>query len=460
MPDLRAPELAAADRSRVATDAGGSIVVNRALNRSPVDSRTGLVRWVNDIPIEPGEPNIFNASVKMADISRYNPQPCYDNNGGSGLTREQARNAAIGEGLERYCCAVYNRDNLLCGTVGTLCRDHEICPPQGFALFHPDQPGRIPRPDENTPIAWVWGWSLSSKRPVLVPASLVYMPYFPCFPEQGEQVAGPTMSTGLACARSTDEAVLRGAYECVERDSVMIMWMNRLPVPRVDIRSHPRVRRLYEERLQRDGLRYILLQTTTDIPIPSFFCLLIDERRSPPMISAGGAASLDPAHAAAKAMTEAVQTREWAKFLGARGRKFEFAVDFSDIRDFEDHVALYAFGDMLHAIEFLLEEPFEPLSSCWESAASGDTARDLERVVAIFAERRMDVIALDLTTPDVAECGLRVTRAMIPALQPLDADYLHRFLGGHRLYEVPCRMGYTEFPTTIENLNPYPHPYP
>jgi ribosomal protein S12 methylthiotransferase accessory factor len=434
--------------------------VNRASYRSPVDSRTGLIRWVSDIPIEPGEPKIFNASVKMADISRYNPHPCYDNNGGSGLTREQARSAAIGEGLERYCCAVYDKNDFICGTTGILCREHAICPSREFALFHPDQPGRIPRPDENTPVAWVWGWSLCTERPILVPASLVYMPYFPCFPEQGEQVAGPTMSTGLACARSIEDAVLHGIYECVERDAFMIMWMNRLPAPRVDIQSHPFLRRLYEERLGRDGLQYLLLQTTTDIPIPSFLCLLIDERRSPPMISAGGAASLDPVQAAAKAMTEAVQTREWAKFLGARGRKFTFAVDFSDIRDFEDHVALYAYGDMLHAIEFLLEQSSQPLSDCWESAATGDTAHDLRRVVGILTDRRLDVIALDLTTADVTECGLRVTRAMIPALQPLDADYLHRFLGGYRLYEVPRWMGYTESPTTIEGLNPYPHPYP
>ena len=162
-----------------------------ATARSPVDGRTGLIRWVIDIPVEPGEPKLFNASVKMADTTRYNPQPCYDNNGGSGLSREQARSAAIGEGLERYCCTVYEPDTLIFGSVNALQRDYELCPPSAFALFHPDQPGRFPRPDADTPIAWVWGWSLPHRRLMLVPASLVYMPYFPCFPEQGELVAGP-----------------------------------------------------------------------------------------------------------------------------------------------------------------------------------------------------------------------------------------------------------------------------
>ena len=320
---------------------------------SPVDDRTGLIRWVFDIPTEPGEPKVFNASVKMADTARYNDQPCYDNNGGSGLTREQARNGAIGEGLERYCCSVYDPGDLICGSAQELSRDHHLRRASDFALFHPEQPGSFPRPDDDTPIAWTWGWSLVHSLPTLVPASLVYVPYFPCFRAQGEQVAGPGVSTGLACARSLDEAVLKGIFECIERDAFMIVWMNRLRVPRVDIDSHPYLRRLYRERLQRDGLRYVLLRTTTDIAVPSFLCLLIDERRSPPMISAGGASSLDPVYAAAKAMTEAVQTREWVKFLGRGNSQFKFAPDFSDIREFENHVTLYGYGDMMHAARLL-----------------------------------------------------------------------------------------------------------
>ncbi len=426
---------------------------------SAVDDRTGLIRWVFDIPTEPGEPKIFNASVKMADTSRYNSQPCYDNNGGSGLTREEARNSAIGEGLERYCCSVYDPADLICGNVTELSRTHDLCRPSDFALFHPDQPGKFPRPSEETPIAWVWGWSLIRECPTLVPASLVYMPYFPCFPEQGEEVAGPSVSTGMACAASIDEAVLKGIYECVERDAFMITWLNRLKIPQVDFQSHPGLRRLYEERLRRDGLRYVLLRTTTDIPVPSFLCLLIDERRSPAMICTGGASSLDPVHAAAKAMTEAVQTREWVKFLGGRDPKFKFESDFSDIRDFENHVALYGYGGMLHAIEFLLDET-NVCTPDWESGSTGDWGRDLDKTISLIGEMGLDLMALDLTTPDVKECGLHVTRVVAPELQPLDADYQHRFLGGRRLYEVPERMGFTDGVTTIESLNPYPHPYP
>ena len=151
------------------------------------------------------------------------------------------------------------------------------------------------------------------------------------------------------------------------------------------------------------------------------------------MICAGAATDLNPVRAAGKAMIEAVQTREWAKFLGGRGRKFHFASDFGDIRDFEHHVALYAYGDMLHAVAFLLDEDNRRISDCWEDESTGSIGGDLDKTVNILAGHNLETIALDLTTSDVSECGYRVTRAVVPELQPLDADYLHRFLGGRRL---------------------------
>jgi ribosomal protein S12 methylthiotransferase accessory factor len=424
------------------------------------DNLTGLVRWVMDIPVEPGEPRIFNASVKMADTTRYSPHPCYDNNGGSGLTEGAARGAAIGEGLERYCASQFAPQDLVFGTVDELSRKHVLFEPGSFAMFHPDQPGDFTPAGRDTLLGWAWAWAPIEARPVLVPASVVYMPYFPCRAELGERPAGPSMSTGLACARDLDTALLKGIWECVERDAFMITWMNRLPVPRVDIDSHPALARLHAERLRRDGLRYLLFRTTLDLPIASFLCLLVDERRSPPMISAGGAAGLDPVAAAAKAMTEAVQTREWAKFLGRNGARFAFAEDFSDIRDFEDHVALYAYGDLGHAIRFLLDGDRATAGDGWEGRGTGNARQDLQQTLDILRDAGLRIAALDLTVPDVEAAGLRVARAVMPDLQPLDADYRHRFLGGTRLYDVPVRLGYREGPLRLDELNPYPHPFP
>lgn len=427
---------------------------------SPVDERTGLIRWVFDIPIQPGEPRVFNCSVKMADTVRYTSLPCYDNNGGSGITREAARNSAIGEGIERYCASIYDAADLIFGTARDLSLRYSVCSPDTFALFHPTQRTKFAAFTVDTPLSWVWGYSLIRQEPVLVPACLIYMPYSPCFLDRGEQGIAPAISTGLACARSREESLLKGICEVIERDAFMITWLNRLPMPRVEIASSPALHALYRDRLQRDGLNYVLVNMTTDIPVPSFLCLLIDERRSPPMVCVGGASGLNPVQAASKAMLEAVQTREWAKFLGGTDRNFSFASDFSDIRDFEDHVALHAYGNMLSSVQFLTTDNPVFTTDCWQNNASGNWSTDLEQVLHLLAEHHLEVIALDLTSLDVAECGYYVTKVLIPTLQPLHADHSERFLGGSRLYQVPRRLGVTSMDTTLDQLNPDPHPYP
>ena len=425
---------------------------------SPVDPVTGLIKWVYDLPVEPGEPALFNAAVKMADTSRYLGVPCYDQNGGSGLTRKSARQAAIGEGLERYCASACDPGRLIFGTANDLSRHHECVPPESFALFHPEQQAPYPIFTRDLPIAWIEGVSLIHHRPMLVPACLVCLPYQPQFLDQGEQGVGAAISTGLACGTTVEAALMSGICECIERDAVMLTWLNRLPMPTADITASPKLASLYHERFARDGLRYWLIDITTDLPVPTMLCLVIDERTDPPMISAGGASSLDPVHAATKAMIEAVQTREWGKVLPG-DKAPALRADYANVRDFEDHVVLYAHGDMLPSLDFLNKAAPRQATS-WNSSGSGNLHHDLQMVLDMLRHHQIEVIALDLTTPDVAACGYSVVKVLMPALIPLYADYRERYLGGQRLYEVPRILGFTSENTTLASINPDPHPYP
>ena len=65
----------------------------------------------------------------------------------------------------------------------------------------------------------------------------------------------------------------------------------------------------------------------------------------------------------------------------------------------------------------------------------------------------------ELTTPDVAELGLTVVRAVVPGYHPLVCGHRHRALGGRRLWEVPQRLGHPGI-SAQRNDNPLPHPYP
>src|SRR5579872_7248824 len=87
-----------------------------------VDDDFGLVRWLSEVPQEPGDPKIFNYAVEMAATDEYLPLICFTNNGGAALTRDLGRRAALGEAVERYCSSVLFPEDLTLATYAEISR--------------------------------------------------------------------------------------------------------------------------------------------------------------------------------------------------------------------------------------------------------------------------------------------------------------------------------------------------
>jgi ribosomal protein S12 methylthiotransferase accessory factor len=426
-----------------------------------IDPVTGIVRFISEIPLEAGEPEIFNYSAKMCDSRRFFPVGCYDHNGGAGLTRAQARMAAVGEAIERYCSSVYFPDELLLSTRSELDDRTRAIAPGEMALFHPEQRGAIGYAwfTDQTRVSWTRGYSVTRNAPVLVPACLTYVPYHPFWGDRGEETIGPSITTGQAAGANYRDALLGGIYEIVERDAFMITWLNRLPAAMIDIESSARVADVFRTKLARPNLRYTLHLLATDLGIPSILCVLIDTHCDPPMVCTGGASHLDPEQAAIKALVEAVQTREWARYMGHGRKPAIFESDHSDIDDFDKHVQLYAYGDMAEAVAFLTEATATCSFADLPNGSTGAIAGDLRRVQRLIEAAGYEIAMVDLTSADVEETGFRVIKAFIPGMQQMEGDHTHRLLGGRRLFEVPRQVGYSAA-TNIAALNPHPHPYP
>ncbi len=85
---------------------------------------------------------------------------------------------------------------------------------------------------------------------------------------------------------------------------------------------------------------------------------------------------------------------------------------------------------------------------------------NIKTLVDKLNKKNLNVVVKELTTVDVDEAGFKVVRAVVPGMQPLDINHARRYLGGTRLYEVPCQMGLKTHPITEEEVNPYPHMFP
>jgi ribosomal protein S12 methylthiotransferase accessory factor len=433
-----------------------------------VDNRTGLITSVSELASEPDDPKLFYYSCTLADVTRY----LYGNfrwrkivGGGVGLTRSEAKIAAIAECIERYCCMVYDSNDLILASYNELTRKGLLAAnPSEFALFSEEQYNQKNFPfikfTNNTRVNWTWGYSLIKKKPILVPACMVFMPYV--FPNrnEGEAVIAPTISTGLSCRPSYDEAILYGIFEVVERDAAMLTWYLQLSPPRIDFKEDLWLQEIFSDRFSNTGLEFHLFDITTDINIPTVFGLCLDKRSQEAAAVASSATHFNPQISVLKALFEIAQVRVLAKNLSRMNFNYSYEKDFSDVVDFDNHVHLYTKPEMLHCFNFLLHSSkIIKIDEMKKKELSGDIMSDLHHCINLFTEKSYDVIVVNLTTEDVKDLGFFVVKVIIPQLQPMNGDHNYRFLGGKRLCEYKKLLEHKDIETKKVDLNPFPHPF-
>jgi|SRR5215204_5942949 len=133
---------------------------------------------------------------------------------------------------------------------------------------------------------------------------------------------------------------------------------------------------------------------------------------------------------------------------------------FKNIRSFDDRTRLYAFNDCRNIFDFLYKSNDTIDVSSIQSLGDGNSRKSLRSCIDILANRNLEVVALDLTTEDIAECGLNVIKILIPGCEQMEGDHLAQFLGGLRWKTVPKELGFRSSLPDIADINPYPHPYP
>jgi ribosomal protein S12 methylthiotransferase accessory factor len=423
-----------------------------------IDDLTGITNGVRSIPVDPGGPSVFAVTARMSDTTGYLGLRGDPYNSWAGLTEEEAWESAIGETIERYCLAVVRPERMTVGAWSSHPESTGAVHPCEVALFDEHTQARSPRAPftEETVVGWLPGRSLVSGRVRLVPACLVHIPYARV--HEREELIAPAISTGSAAGRSVESAVLGGLYECVERDAVSITWLNRLPVPRL-VLDEEESARLFAERFERPNLEYRLFVIELDLGTPTVISVIRDTNFDPPLHCIGGAARADVRDAARKALVESVQGWHWARHQRIRSGPMTTPSDFSELDSFPSRVQLYAAADMRPALAFLFDSPATVRLS--EFRRDRRTAPEIAgQLVARIHRAGSDVIVVHTTTPEIAELGWCTLKVFCPGLQQLEGDHNFRLLGGPRWRDVPVTCGLRSAPLSIDDVNPYPHPYP
>ena len=423
-----------------------------------ISPRTGIIRSLSRISRgieEPNPPVICQATLSHFDFRAA--KAIERTVGGKGETDHQAMMSAVGEALERYCSSQFAPGSLIQATPVEL--GDEAIPPRDFVLYsnrqYSDERFRYRRPDDQTPIAWTRACELPNGRSLLAPASLTYLNYSG---DRGTEFFTPPTSNGLAAGQDLASAVLGSLCELIERDAFLVVWMNRLSVPRIDYSGVNGISREIESHYARFGVEAVVFNLTMDIDVPVMMAITLDRSGSGPAAVVGLGCHPDPAVAVKKALMEVCQVRPSESLKFVKDPPQQRLHGYKEIHTLEDHAGFVAIPANLREFDFLIENPKVERIQDLENHATGDPGQDLSRCVVSLQKAGSRVAYVDLTTPDIEPFGVRVVRGIATGLQPMHFGFGEERLGGTRLFEVPARIGYAASIRSEADLNPCPHP--
>jgi YcaO-like protein with predicted kinase domain len=322
---------------------------------------------------------------------------------GKGLTLAAAKASAVMESIEAYHAERTDLP-LMLGSYEDLRYRHRLAdvralPRVAHSRFHPA-----------LPLLWIEGFDLLQQEPAWVPYEMVSVNYtlprptgFGCF---------SATSNGLASGNHLGEAISHGICELIERDATT-MWSlldeDARSATRIDLDTvdDPDCRELLD-RYRRAGVDVAVWETTSDLGVPSFVCLIV-ERDDAPGRSLHDAFGYGchPARRVAllRALTEAAQVRLTA-VAGSRD-------DLTRI-DYDEQEQPGTRRRTRSLIETGPRRRNYRGRPDWDAERlDEDLARELGQLRAAGIRR---VVAVDLTRP---EFGLPVVRMVIPGLEAL-----------------------------------------
>ena len=266
--------------------------------------------------------------------------------------------------------------------------------------FHPD-----------LAMLWIEGIDLMSGGSRWVPYESVRTDF--TLPQPPGSGCFDCSSNGLASGNSIAEATCHAICEVIERDATAL-WNRLGPDARARTRLDPAT--VDDDRcigvlgrLDEADFDVAIWETTSDVAVPSFFCLIEDRRDRTSHHGIGAGTHLSPSIGLLRALTEAVQVRT-TYISGAR----------DDLRPAEfsgQHRALRRLAANRLRQGAAPSRSFAEIGDHSTETFAGDRELLLSRLAAVGIDQ---AIVVDLSKPHI---GIPVVRAVIPGLEgPDDHD--------------------------------------
>lgn len=425
-----------------------------------IDSDAGILDALRPLPLPDvyaGHAHGFATVVARTDSLHRSPRGGGVDFGelagfGTSLDESTASVRAVCEGLERYCAVMYPDRGVNQATareLGQGCLDPRRLPQCSQRERQRANPAhRLKKPDLDSKEKWVEGYSLTEARAVWVPITTVYLG----LPVPLTEHLRLPESTGFAVGTSYEQAILSGLCEVIERDSLALWWLHQLSMPRIDVRITDQVTiRKLIALAENDGVSTHLFNLTTDLGIPVVGLIQITDRGTPHAVCIG-ACRLDLAQAAIRVLEEAISLRI---ALRLENHTFDPSLVLSGAPQPPEAFGLYYAGPRgASSFAFALSKTANTVSVPTEGMKE---FIDLKDVVRRLTNANVEVIAVDVTQPEIRAFGIVCVRVISPELMPISFAHSIRYLAHSRLHASAYAMGIGARDEHSVTSLPYPY---
>lgn len=231
----------------------------------------------------------------------------------------------------------------------------------------------------------------------------------------------------------------------------MTSYLNKIACPEVDLRKikYKRIE-LVVKKCHRYNLELRSFITTTDLGIPSFLTLLIDNTQKGPPFSCGIKAGFNEIDSLLGSIEESLLVRTGKK------RDLSVFVDLpkmhlSKIKTISENYVFWSQYGSLKYLDFILNQRSKRVDL---KNFNGNKNEELLKVERIFKKNKKEIYYVDIALPEFKKLGIYTYKVIIPQLQPLYKELKNGVLRKKRLEEVALFHGIKQ-----NQINKVPHPF-
>ncbi len=392
---------------------------------------------------------IVNAMLERHELDKYNlcMYQCLSANtvdlfglnreissGGLGVNESQkiAMTSCLAEALERYCMSYIPRTEVIKSTKSNLKKENTF---NNFFTYSEEQYNMSdvflnPNKEE---IEWTKIYNIDNRKKFKYwPASLIYLPY-----DLNKTVA-ETTSTGMAASFTLDDCIQSGLLELIERDALMINFMQRLNPPEINLKTLNSENLKLVKRIQRE-YDVKIYKLYSDIKVPIYLSIIYKNEKKHIHYGIGACANMNSDYAINKSLKECLFTYFYSlNIMDVRQG------DPKKIRTLYEHF-LYYQGNNFNKLLFnskVINYKKEVIS--------------FSSLINNLKSQNIEVYYKELTTDDIKRTGIKVVKVIAPSLIDLNKSHIYPRLGANRFFLVPKKLN-LEYSKKLTDM---PHPFP